>query len=135
MHGHDKAVDIVILVEDDFSIDQNGRTSCAKLILKWPHSSFPNEIPFEVITNHSIATEKDVDILAIASRGRRCRASGRMDRFKGLGRQSAFPAYRAALAIERVGCKLFGFTIESGDEDHATMNAGGRVPRRQLGLP
>src|SRR2546423_825155 len=64
---HDEAVDVVVLTQDDFVVDQNGRTARAIFIAKRPHSIFPDRFAREVVANQPVAAEENVKVFAVAA--------------------------------------------------------------------
>ena len=70
-HGQQKAVEIVILVQDHLAVDQDRRAGRAKLIAKRSQLFRPQRRAVQVVAQQAIAAEERDDALAVAGARRR----------------------------------------------------------------
>src|SRR5439155_5141202 len=137
-----KTVNVVVLVEDDFPIDQNGRTAGAVFVLKRTERMFPKFPAIEIVTDQAVTAEKHEQPLPVARGRRRRRTADGMRLFDALGCNGASPKRLSGLPIEsergqflRLGAisrqKDSVFDQDwcgmSGIEQHAPEQGAGRV--------
>ena len=109
----------MVLAEDDFVIDQYGRTAGAVFVLEWTHSMFPKLFAVEIVADQAVAAEKYKHPLSI-TRGRgRCRTADLMGLLNTRHGEGAPPQQPSVLLVERDRGQLLRPGATGGDEDFA----------------
>src|SRR5262252_1262298 len=96
----------MVLIKDNFAINQNWRAARAVFIAEWSQRPFPDLLSTQVITEDADAAKKDEQMSAVAGGSGRGRAADRMSLFHPGRNQRASPELSARFLIECYGGEL-----------------------------
>ena len=101
IEGRYEAVNVVVLVENNFALEDNGRAAGAILVPEGPHALLPELVSLQVVAKQTCTAEEDEQALAVASDRRGRGAPNRVGLFDAFGDQRVSPKQSPGRPVER----------------------------------